>query len=157
MTMLDELERFPSFVAEAITSAPQSLLRTRAADGTFALVEQAWHLADLEEEGYAVRIERLLGERHPEWDDFRGDVVAEERKYLEQEAAPALNRFLSARARNVARLRAATAEQWSRSGLHRGTGETPLRGVAEMMLEHDRGHAAEIRALLRELLRPAAS
>jgi hypothetical protein len=130
---------------------PESLHRTRDSAGNFALVEQVWHLADLEEEGYTVRITRILGETNPSLPDFRGDVVARERRYIEQALAPALQRFESARAANIARLSALTDEQWRRAGTQEGAGEVTLARVAEMMTEHDASHTEELRVLIAEL------
>lgn len=148
--MIDELAAFPATLKDSLAAAGPHL-RIRASDGRFAMVEHLCHLDDLEREGYGARIARLLSDENPEWDDFDGAAIAEERKYLEQDADAALARFAEARAANVARLRSASAEDWNRSGVHRGMGEVSLRRIAEMMLEHDRGHADDIAQLLREL------
>ena len=148
--MIDELSAFPATMKEALAAAKPDL-RTRASDGRFAMVEHLCHLGDVEREAYGARIQRLLSEERPEWDDFDGDAVARERNYLEQDADAALQRFVDARAANVARLRAVQDEQWQRSGVHRGVGEVTLSRLTEMMLQHDRDHAADIRTLLKEL------
>ncbi|MEO8378630.1 MAG: DinB family protein [Acidobacteriota bacterium] len=145
---MDDLRSFPATLREWIASAPEVDVRRRAADGTFALVEQAWHLADLEVEGYGVRLARILAEDEPSLTDFRGDVIAEERRYLELALEPALARFETARAANLALLTSLTEEQWQRGGEQEGVGRVTLARIVEMMREHDQGHAAEIRALL---------
>src|SRR5215470_1921827 len=53
-------------------------------DGAPSPVEQCWHLADLEREGYGSRIRRLLDESNPVLPDFDGARVARERKYAER-------------------------------------------------------------------------
>lgn len=146
--MFDTLRAFPQQLRELIARVPPERLRVRLADGTFAAVEQAWHLADLEVEGYGERIRRIELEDDPELADFRGDVVAAERKYLELELEPALVRFEEARARNVAALE--SARDRSRAGHQEGVGRVTLARIAEMMAEHDAGHAAELHALLQE-------
>ncbi|HYC91980.1 MAG TPA: DinB family protein [Thermoanaerobaculia bacterium] len=146
--MFDHLRAFPQQLRELIARVPPERLRMRLADGTFAAVEQAWHLADLEVEGYGERIRRIEAEDEPELADFRGDVVAAERKYLELELEPALVRFEEARARNVAALE--SARDRSRAGHQEGVGRVTLARIAEMMAEHDAGHAAELHALLQE-------
>lgn len=98
-----------------------------------------------------MRIEKMLAEDDPELPDFRGDVVAEERRYLELELEPALRKFEDARARNVARIEGLTAEQMQRAGEQDGVGRVTIARVVEMMAEHDAGHAREVRALLNEL------
>lgn len=148
--MIDELAAFPSTLHDALTAAGPKL-RIRASDGRFAMVEHFCHLADLEEEGYGARIALLLGEEHPEWGEFDGDKIATERKYLEQDAEAALQRFIRARKKNVERLRAVREDDWNRRGMHRGMGEVTLKRLVEMMVEHDRGHAHDIEVLLKEL------
>jgi len=145
---MDELRTFPATLRALIASTPGANIRTRASDGTFALVEQVWHLADLEVEGYGVRLARILDEDDPLLPDFRGDVIAEERRYLELELEPALERFASARAANLERLASLTAAQWQRTGRQEGVGPVTVARVVEMMREHDAGHTVEIHGLL---------
>jgi hypothetical protein len=147
----ERLKSFPTELRALLATAPEKRLRQRAADGTFALVEQAWHLADLEAEGYGARIEKMLAEDDPQLPDFQGDVVAEERRYLELELEPALRKFEEARARNVAWIEALSAEQLQLGGDQEGVGRVTIARVVEMMAEHDAGHAREVRALLNEL------
>ena len=148
--MIEDLAAFPSRLEDAVAAAGTNI-RIRASDGGFAIVEHLCHLADLESEAYGARIERLLAEAQPAWDDFDGAAIAIARNYLEQDPDAAYARFVSARDANLARLRAATSTQWEKTGMHRGVGELSLRQVAEMMVEHDRAHAGEITALLGEL------
>ncbi|HEX7150144.1 MAG TPA: DinB family protein [Thermoanaerobaculia bacterium] len=148
---LDVLASFPQLFRILVDAAPAEARNTRPAAGGFSLLEHAWHLADLEEEGYGARISLLLGETNPRLPDFRGAVVAQERRYAEQELEPALARFATARAANIALLRTVTEEQWSRTGEQEGVGNVTLAAVTAMMLQHDREHAAEIEALLAQL------
>jgi hypothetical protein len=79
-TLLEQLSAMPAFFDEACggVSAPDA--RAEGADG-FSPIEQCWHLADLEREGYAVRIRWLLTELEPALPDFDGERVAQERNY----------------------------------------------------------------------------
>lgn len=147
--VFEHLRAFPRQLRELIASAPPELLRVRGNDGGFALIEQAWHLADLEVEGYGLRIARMIEEDNPELPDFRGDAIARERNYIGLELEPALERFAKARRENIARLE--SAKDLQRTGEQEGVGRVTLARVAEMMAEHDAGHAAELHALLREL------
>ena len=149
--MLDLLRTFPDTLRALIAAVPPALTRTRSHEGFFAAVEHAWHLADLEVEGYGERLQRIAEEDEPAVPDFKGDVIAEQRRYLELELEPALQRFAVARAANVARMETFTDEQWQRGGEQEGVGRVTLARVAEMMAEHDAGHAAELHALLSEL------
>ena len=128
----------------------------RPASGGFALVEHAWHLADLEREGYDTRITRLLAEDGPALPDFDGDRIAREREYLRGDVALALNVFAQARARNLERLAALDAAALARRGTQDGVGAITLGRVPRMMEAHDAGHAEELAALVAELA-PGAS
>ena len=145
----DPLDAFPAALREIAIAVPEAAWRRRADDGTFALVEHVCHVADLEEEGFGVRIERLESELDPFLPDFRGDAIAKERDYLSQALAPALARFAAARERNRARI--AKARDLSRAGTQEGVGRITLGGVRDSMLAHDRGHASELLGLLRDL------
>ena len=138
-----------------VAAALAGATRRRPAAGGFAFVEHAWHLADLEREGYGTRISRLLTEKAPALPDFDGDRIAREREYLEEDVALALQVFARARARNVERLAALDAAALSRRGTQEGVGELTLARVPRMMAVHDAGHLQELAALVAELA-PAA-
>jgi hypothetical protein len=147
---MHELAAFPALLRE-LTTAPPELLTKRSASGDFALVENAWHLADLEVEGYGVRLRRLLDETNPSLADFKGDVVARERDYLRLPLAPALDRFERARAENMALIEGASEADRERTGDQEGVGPVTFARVIAMMSEHDASHAHELRALRVEL------
>lgn len=146
-----DLRTFPTVLRRMLESVPPELLTKRSASGMFSCVENAWHLADLEAEGYGVRLRRLLAETSPSLPDFRGDVVAEERDYNNLPLAPALERFERARAENIALIDAASDEDRQRSGEQEGVGIVTFERVIAMMREHDEGHAAELASLFDEL------
>ena len=146
--MLDE---FPRILREALTLFSTEEQRRRSASGLFAPVEQAWHVADLEIEGYGARIEQLLRADGAHFLDFAGDVIAEQRHYADLDLESALRRFEAARTLNVARLREATSEQRGRRATQDGVeGFVTLARIEEMMASHDASHANEIIELLRE-------
>src|SRR5690242_1831886 len=104
------LDRFPKILRSALATIPRDKIRTRVRD-LFAPVEQAWHLADLEIEGYGARIEQLLDRSGAHFLDFNGGLIATQRRYIDLDLESALIRFESARAANVERLRSASDEQ----------------------------------------------
>ena len=147
--LLVQLLESQEILRHAIESIPAHRMRTRSAAGGFAIVEHAWHLADLEEEGFAVRIRRIMAESNPQLPDFKGDVIARERRYIELAMAPALDRYAAVREANVERLRG--AEHWSRPAVQEHVGPVTLESVACSILQHDIAHANEIAGLTREL------
>jgi molybdopterin converting factor small subunit len=115
--------------------------------GGFCLVEQAWHLADLEHEAYAARLRRLLVEQDPLLPDFDGARAARERDYRARTLSSGIVAFSRARQANLALLESVPPGAWARSGTQEGVGRVSLAGVVRSMVEHDRAHAAEIAAL----------
>ncbi len=145
------LEVMPALLPRVVAGLPEGDLRRRPAAGGFALVEQAWHLADLELEGYAARIERLLREDDPVLADFDGGAVARARRYLELDAVEGAHRFQQARAANLARLRGLASPALLRAGRQQGVGPVTLGDLPRMMGHHDRSHALEMASLLAEI------
>jgi DinB superfamily len=109
-------------------------------------VEQVWHLADLEREGFELRIEKLLHECEPLLADFDGAAIATARHYCSLSLTAGLAAFREARQRNLARLRTVAAEAWTRSGQQQGVGKVSLCDMPSFMSQHDTAHRAEIAA-----------
>jgi hypothetical protein len=142
-----KLEEMPGFIAERFSALTPEESTTRGPDGTFSPVEQSWHLADLEREGFGLRIQRLLREKNPLLPDFDGARVAEERRYNTKSLQEGIAAFREARLANIAALRSLDSEDWLRTGTQEGVGEVSLCDLPHMMAEHDAAHQAEIRVL----------
>jgi hypothetical protein len=142
-TLIERLSAMPTFLDESFGRLSTAQALVEGADG-FSPVEQCWHLADLERDGFAVRIRRLLNEIEPELPDFDGERVARERNYKALSLADGLAAFRQARAENLATLRALTASEWERRGTQEGVGRVGLCDIPLMMAEHDAAHRAEI-------------
>ena len=115
-SLLVQLAAMPDFLARHLgpLSPDRAMLTGRG--GTFSPVEHCWHLADLEREGYGVRIQLLLREDDPLLQDFDGARVAKERQYRQKGLAEGLDAFAKARRANIAVLWSLDAAQWSRRG-----------------------------------------
>ncbi len=146
------LERLAEMPRQMRAVATQLVGRERfrpSSDGkVFSLVEHACHLRDVEEEAFTVRIRRILREDDPKLPDFDGAAVAAERNYITQDVDTALRDFEAARQRNIEALSTLDSVALERTGHLAGRGKTTLRRVAELILEHDTDHAAEISQLL---------
>jgi hypothetical protein len=142
--LLRDLAAMPAYLRETFESLPQELLTTGGPDGLFSPVEQVWHLADLEQEGFASRIDRLLSEPNPTLPDFDGTAVARARNYKALSIALGLERFEVARRANVERLRAVPDEAWTRSGVQSGVGAVSLCDMPVFLRQHDQAHKDEI-------------
>jgi hypothetical protein len=150
MDILETLSRTPALLERVVAQVPDALVRVRS--GPFALVEHAWHLADLEREAFGERIRRILTEENPVLPDFDGERVAREREYLKADPAAALGAFAAARAETLRRLRAIPTGQWDRRGEQESVGVVALADMPRRILDHDFAHLNEVADLLADLL-----
>jgi DinB superfamily len=147
-TILLTLESTPALVSRAVASATSAQSRLRPAQGGFSLVENVWHLADLEREGYGNRIRRILCEDGPALLNFDGDRFARERSYQDRDIEIGLTLFTRARRQNLDTFARLFPAEWKRSGAQEGVGRITLADIPRMMAEHDRSHGAEIADLM---------
>ena len=151
---LAELAAMPDFLERAGRELGVDGAAAPGPGGTFSLLEQAWHLADLEREGFGLRIERLQQEEGPHLPDFDGARIAQERNYKGRALGEGLAAFRAARTRNLEALRRLPEDAWGRAGTQENVGPIALRDIPARMAEHDAGHREEIRALLKSLGAP---
>lgn len=144
--LLRDLESMPGFLKASFASLTALDAAAPGPGDTFSPVEHCWHLADLEREGYAVRIRRLSVERDPVLPDFDGARIAQERDYRSLPLAEAMVAFADARRTNVAALRALGSDEWLRRGTQDGVGSIATCDIPRMMAEHDASHRQEIEA-----------
>jgi hypothetical protein len=156
-TILKFLAETPLKLSKLINGLSETELRWRNVEGEFSALENICHLRDLEREGYAVRIERILNENNPFLTDFDGAQIAAKRDYHREDQRLMLNDFEAARSQNLEKLRALSAEQMERCGTLEGIGECSLARLLEMMREHDEGHLEELSAIRTRFERSAQS
>ena len=137
----------PTTVRQLIGALNADEARWRPAANEFSAVEQACHLRDIEREGYAVRLRRLLNEDEPVLPDINGAQLARERDYQSQDFADALEAFAQARHESIATIEGLSPDQLQRSGTLEGVGQFTVARRLEMMRAHDEEHCAEMRAL----------
>ena len=125
--LMARLEEMPRFLEAALGALSAGEAVVRASDGTFAPVEQCWHLADLERDGFLVRIRRLLREDDPQLPDFDGERVAEERRYRTLSLVEGLRAFRDGEGRDALALRSIHGVTWNRAGRQEGVGGRALR------------------------------
>jgi hypothetical protein len=144
--LMRSLEDMPQYLEREFLALQPELTCQPAPDGTFSPVEQVWHLADLEREGFGSRIDKLLAEREPLLPDFDGAAMAAARHYRSLSLTEGLDAFRTARRSNLAKLRSLAAEAWARSGQQEGVGKVSLCDLPGFMSQHDAAHRAEIAA-----------
>jgi hypothetical protein len=152
--LMDSLAATPRFLHESFDGLSHEASRLPGPNGTFSPVEQVWHLADLEREGFGLRIRRLQTEGHPSLPDFDGGRIAQERKYQSLSLPAGLAAFEASRRANIAHLQSLAEEAWSRSGTQEGVGLVALCDIPVFMQQHDRAHITEIQAWQKHAGRP---
>jgi hypothetical protein len=146
--LIETLDAFPSRVARLVQSCADDRLVQRPAGGGFSIVEQLCHLRDLEREGFAVRIQRIVDEDMPELEEIDGTSLAEARRYQSQSASDALRDWSDARRVTTALLRRHLPDHATRKGIFGGFGVITLAALAEGIAQHDAVHASELEALV---------
>ena len=147
--LLDRLAAMPRLLQACVEGLPRTEWTRQPAPGLFSLVEHCCHLRDLEEEGYTLRLRRMLRENAPVLDDFDGGTVAAGRAYPGQDLTQAMQAFAEARSRNLlvfAGLERPALARTARFGEH---GTINVIRLAELMAEHDAGHRGELEDLFR--------
>ncbi len=134
------LEETPKIVRRLAGDLVAGDLRWKPSEKEFSVLENVCHLRDIEEEGYAVRIRRLLTESQPSLPDIDGGKLAAERNYNSQPFDAALRDFMRARVENVRTMRDLSLEQLSRGGVLEGAGAITLEKLLLMMRDHDQDH-----------------
>lgn len=142
--LMQSLAAMQSFLRETFASLTAEAARKRGPGDAFSPVEQVWHLADLEREGFGLRIGRLKAEDNPRLPDFDGTKIAQERDYRSRSLAEGLRLFESSREDNINTLRALAPDAWLRSGTQEGVGAVSLCDMPVFMMQHDQAHRAEI-------------
>jgi Ni,Fe-hydrogenase III large subunit len=152
-----EFQELVRFLEETPESIRQSALRLAATDlrrkpsaAEFSVIEQVCHLRDIEREGYAARIRRLLTEDEPQLPDIDGSRLARERAYNSQDFETAFQEFARAREENVRLMKTLSPERLERTGILEGVGPITLGKLFRLMREHDEAHRRELSDLRRE-------
>ena len=141
------LEETPESIRLLTAALAGRELRWKPAGDEFSALEQVCHLRDLEREGYAARINKLLTENQPSLPDIDGGRLARERDYNSQDFDAAWQAFALARAENVRVMKSLSPGELNRSGVLDGVGEITLEKLLLLMQEHDQSHQKELSEL----------
>lgn len=150
--IVKSLQKTPETLRQLMSGLPQRHLISKRSDTEFSILEHICHLRDIEAEGYAVRIEKLLTEVEPFLPDIDGSKLAEERAYNQQDFGAALLEFTLARKNNVLVIEDLTVVQLNRRGILENVGPVSLERLLLMMRDHDQEHLKELADLRDQLV-----
>ena len=148
--LVRSLEDTPHKIKQLVSHLGESKVRERSGDNVWSVVEHICHLRDIEKEGYAIRITKLLTEDQPLLEDIDGDKLAIERAYINQDFKEALDAFINARAVNVEAIHDLSADQLSKSGMFENS-PLSLLDLLKKMRQHDHEHVNELAQLTTQL------
>jgi hypothetical protein len=150
-TLIESLGESPETVRQLTASLPKTAITWKPSAWEFSALEHVCHLKDLEEEGYGLRIRKLLDDEEPFLSDIDGSRLAIERNYNGQEMEVALAAFTRARQSNLALMKDLTTVELKRSGTLENVGRITLEKLLQMMREHDSAHLDELHGLSQRL------
>ena len=110
----------------------------------FSILEHICHLRDIEEQGYLVRIEKILGENNPFLPDLDGDKLAISREYQKKDLNLELDIFTRCRAESLLKVIKLSPPELEKVGEMEGLGEITLSKLLLKMFEHDEEHLQAI-------------
>jgi hypothetical protein len=145
------LKETPAAVRQLTAEFQEHDLKWKPSENELSALEQVCHLRDLELEGYAARIRKLLTETEPSLPDFEGGRFVRERDYNSQDFLTALQDFARARKENIRSAETLSSDQLNLSGLLEGVGVITLARLFQLMREHDQSHIDELRVLRERL------
>ena len=133
-------------VTRALEGFPADQLAAHPIAGKWSAAEIVHHLADSETQS-AVRLRKLLAERHPVIQGYDQDAWAVQLAYNERPIGPALAAFRAARETTAQLLDRMTDADWRRLGWHSESGSYHAETWLEVYAVHAHGHADQIRRL----------
>ncbi len=126
-------------------TAKSSAVHRPPAEGEWAPSTVVSHLADAELV-YSVRIRMSLTGDRPYLAAFDENAWVRRFAELEPDWKESVARWRSLREANLVVLESLEPAEWSLVGLHAERGEVSVAQLAELLVEHDRAHLAQIRA-----------
>lgn len=144
--LIEQYARGADEVTEALEGIPAAQRTARPIPGKWSAAEIVHHLSDSESMS-ALRIRRLLAEKHPVIQGYDQAEFARALRYNERDLAPALDNFRTVRAVTTQLIRTLTDEQWLRQGWHTESGLYTAETWLEIYAAHAHDHAGQIRRL----------
>jgi hypothetical protein len=144
--VIKQLAETPVRLRDLFARMDPAKIRVKSNPSLFSPLEDAWHLHDIEREGYRIRIRRILTEESPVLENLDGDRLAVERRYIDLELPAAIDGFAAARAASLALLRGLPLQDWARRAEFENS-VIDLKTLLDMMVDHDRGHLSSIQGV----------
>lgn len=148
LELMKSMRAVPEVLRTLVRVFETDALARRPEADEWAAVEVVAHLADTEERALE-RVRRILSESEPELAPFDPDALADERRYLELDAAGEAERFAGLRAEHIALLESLDDDGWRRVGIHGEHGRMSVELYEAHVAAEEVDHLAQMSRLLR--------
>jgi hypothetical protein len=145
--MLKALRAGPLVLRCLVRGLPDEVIRSRPAEGEWAIVEVVAHLADTEERALG-RTRRMLADEQPFLEPYDPDALAVERDYIDTSLTSELHRFAALRNEQVSLLEGLADDGWARIGEHGEHGRITVEQLAAHTAGEDADHFAQIARMI---------
>ena len=140
------LAELPAEVESALAGLPEGLLRQPEAPGKWSLVEVVQHLADAELV-WGWRLRLVLAHDRPALTGYDQDAWAQRLRYAAAPLDDALDQLRVLRRIHLRMVRALSAEQRARVGVHSERGEESVEHMMRLYAGHDLAHRRQLRRI----------
>lgn len=144
---LARMQRTADDLGEAIKGASVAVLTRRPDEKNWAPIEVLCHLRDAEE-AFMARFQIIMQMNDVPLLGAAPDRLAEERQYLRNDAAAALEAFRKRREESLEFLRGLRPVDWPRAGVHPQRGRLTIKDLVTLMTWHDDNHLDQLRRAL---------
>jgi uncharacterized damage-inducible protein DinB len=134
-------------LAAAIAGRSEAELAKRPDAKNWAAVECVCHLRDAEE-GFMMRFQVIMAVDEPKLGAGDQERMAEDRQFLRNDAAKAIDSFRRRRNETLAFLKGLTPAQWQRAGQHPVRGRFTMEDFLTLMAWHDDNHLDQLERAL---------
>ena len=145
--MLSILQATPAALDSLCRHLPASAWAQRPIEDEWCINEILCHLRDADQEVNLPRVQMVLEQENPFIPGIDTDPWAEERNYIQQDGARALQKFMLVRMQMVELLESIHPDDWLRSSRHAIFGPTYLHELVGIIAAHDRLHLRQIRSV----------
>ena len=142
---LERLKGTPRELVALLGTAKSEAMHRSPAPDEWSPATVVAHLSDAELV-YSVRIRMALTADRPYLAAFDENAWVDRFADLEVDPKESLQRWRSLRDANLRVLESLEPGEWKLTGLHAERGELSVAHIADLLVQHDRAHLAQIRA-----------
>ena len=142
---LRRLRGTPRELVALLATAKTDALHREQGDGEWSPATVVAHLADAELV-YGTRIRMVVTADRPYLAGFDENAWVRRFAELETDAKESLARWRTLRDANLRVLASLDPDEWKLTGMHAERGEMTVTQIADLLVQHDHAHLAQIRA-----------